>query len=203
MRKALIVGIDHYDQLPSMSSCVDDARAVRGVLERHADGTETENFIDPTVLTTSPTNMVKKSQLRDALYELFSDNVEVSLFYFAGHGHVEDTGGFLCASDSDRGDDGIALSEVMTLATKSPALNKIIVLDSCYGGAAGSRPTEGRVSEITEGMTILTASTAEQAAKAIRGRGGLFTSLLVDALGGAAANLLGEITPGSVYAHID
>ena len=31
----------------------------------------------------------------------------------------------------------------------------------------------------------------------------MFTGLLVDALSGAAANLVGEITPGSVYAHID
>jgi hypothetical protein len=33
--------------------------------------------------------------------------------------------------------------------------------------------------------------------------GGVFTNLLVDALGGAAANLVGDVTPGSVYAHID
>ena len=32
---------------------------------------------------------------------------------------------------------------------------------------------------------------------------GVFTTLLVDALSGAASNLVGEITPGSVYAHID
>ncbi|MEZ4805800.1 MAG: caspase family protein, partial [Bacteroidia bacterium] len=32
---------------------------------------------------------------------------------------------------------------------------------------------------------------------------GVFTSLLVDALNGSASNLVGEITPGSVSAHID
>jgi hypothetical protein len=31
----------------------------------------------------------------------------------------------------------------------------------------------------------------------------VFTGLLIDALGGAAANLIGEVTPGGVYAHID
>jgi hypothetical protein len=31
----------------------------------------------------------------------------------------------------------------------------------------------------------------------------VFTGLFVDALGGAAANLVGAVTPGSVYAHID
>ena len=53
-------------------------------------------------------------------------------------------------------------------------------------------------------MTVLTASTADQFAMEVPGGGaGVFTTLLVDALVGAAANLLGENTPGSVYAHID
>jgi hypothetical protein len=56
--------------------------------------------------------------------------------------------------------------------------------------------------EISDGVTILTASTAEQYAVEENGSG-LFTGLLVDALNGAAANLLGDVTPGSVYAHID
>lgn len=33
--------------------------------------------------------------------------------------------------------------------------------------------------------------------------GGVFTGLLIDALGGAAANLVGKVTPGGVYAYID
>jgi len=32
---------------------------------------------------------------------------------------------------------------------------------------------------------------------------GVFTTLLVDALNGGAANLVGDVTPGSIYAHID
>jgi len=31
----------------------------------------------------------------------------------------------------------------------------------------------------------------------------VFTTLFVDALNGAAGNLVGEVTPGSIYAHID
>ena len=58
------------------------------------------------------------------------------------------------------------------------------------------------LAELSEGLTILTASTAEQYATEESG-GGVFTGLLVDALNGAAANLVGDITPGSVYAHID
>jgi hypothetical protein len=51
-------------------------------------------------------------------------------------------------------------------------------------------------------MTIFTASTKGQYAAEANG-GGVFTGLLIDALGGAAANLIGEVTPGGVYAHID
>ena len=55
---------------------------------------------------------------------------------------------------------------------------------------------------LSEGLTVLTASTKDQYATEENGRG-VFTSLFVDALSGSAANLTGDITPGSVYAHID
>jgi len=92
----------------------------------------------------------------------------------------------------------------MTLASNSHAKNKIIILDSCHSGIAGDRSTDQRIAEIKQGMTILTASTEDQYALETPGGGsGVFTTLFVDALGGAAANLVGDVTPGSVYAHID
>jgi len=126
----------------------------------------------------------------------------VALFYFAGHGYIETTGGYLWAGDCKTGDDGLALSDVMTFANESKARNKIIILDSCYSGALGDSPLNRQISEISEGMTILTASTKGQYAAEANG-GGVFTGLLIDALGGAAANLVREVTPGGVYAHID
>ena len=55
---------------------------------------------------------------------------------------------------------------------------------------------------LSEGVTILTASTKDQYASEEEGSG-VFTRLFVDALQGGAANLTGDITPGSIYAHID
>ena len=99
MRKALIVGIDHYEHIGSLSGCVNDASRSRPCLERNADGTL--NFPTPQVLTgTSPTQVVHKRDLKDAARELFADDAEIALFYFAGHGYIEDTGGFLCAGDA-------------------------------------------------------------------------------------------------------
>src|SRR5258708_1803076 len=170
------------------------------MLDRHADGSV--NFGTKILVGTGPSDLVTRAELKNAVRELFVDDTDVSLFYFAGHGYIESTGGYLCAGDCKTGDDGLPLAEIMSIANGSLARNKIIVLDSCHSGALGDSHTNKQISEIAEGMTILTASTKGQYAAEQNG-GGLFTDLLLDALGGAAANLVGEVTPGSVYAHID
>jgi hypothetical protein len=200
MRKALVVGIDHYTNIPSLYGCVSDAHSVKSILERNSDGTV--NFAVKLLTGTGPKDVVTRAVVKENVRELFEGDSEIALFYFAGHGHIETTGGYLCASDCATGDDGVPLGEVLTLANGSKARNKVIVLDSCHSGIAGSRPLAPQTSELTEGLTILTASTAEQYATEANGRG-VFTTLFVDALGGAAGNLVGDVTPGSVYAHID
>ncbi|WP_280492904.1 caspase family protein [Nocardia asiatica] len=201
MRKALIVGIDYYAHGPCLSGCVNDALAVKAVLERHADGTV--NFLSPKVITASrPDQALTKKRLKDSVEELFVDDSEIALFYFAGHGSIESTGGYLLTSDATGGDEGLSLNEVMTYANRSPARNKIIILDSCHSGSAGSQPLTPSTSQLAEGVTILTASAEHQYSQE-EGGSGVFTNLLVDALSGSAANLVGDVTPGSVYAHID
>ncbi len=202
MRKALIIGIDYYEHASQLTGCVNDAGAVSSILERHDDGAP--NFGIRLITAADSRQPVDRGRLKDAVRELFNDDPEIALLYFAGHGSVEDTGGYICSSEVKRADDGLAVGEIVALASASKARNKIIVLDSCHSGIAGDRPGFQGVAEVKEGMTILTASTAEQTAKEVPGGGaGVFTRLFVDALGGAAANLVGDVTPGSVYAHID
>jgi hypothetical protein len=201
-RKALIVGIDYYKSISLLTGAVNDAHSVKAMLERHADGSP--NFDVRLITGTGPADIVERQELRDSIEQLFAGDsgIEVALLYFAGHGHLEATGGYLCAGDCKTGHDGMPLAEIMTMAHLSKAQNKIIMLDSCHSGIAGSHPIHPDTAEISDGVTILTASTAEQYSSESNGAG-LFTSLLVDALGGGAANLLGDITPGAVYAHID
>lgn len=200
MRIALIVGINYYEHGSSLYGCVDDAHAVQAVLARHGDGSV--NFDCKMFTGTGPTDRVERSLLKDNVEELFKAQADIALFYFAGHGHIEATGGYLLATDSSRGDEGLSLSEVLALANKSPARNKIIILDSCHSGIAGTPPVAGELASLSEGLTILTASAADQYATEENGRG-VFTTLFVDALHGGAANLTGDITPGSIYAHVD
>jgi len=200
MRKALVVGINYYEHGNALFGCVDDAYAVQAVLERHDGGAV--NFDCMLLTGTGPADRVDHDQLKDKIADLFRGDAEIALLYFAGHGHIEATGGYLLASDSARGDQGVSLTDVLTLANESPAKNKVIILDSCHSGIAGTPPTGNQLSALSDGLTVLTASTEDQYATEENGRG-IFTSLLVDALNGSAANLTGEITPGSVYAHID
>jgi len=200
MRIALIVGINYYQHGSPLFGCVDDAHAVKAVLARHDGGAV--NF-DCVLLTgTGPSDRVDRGDLKDHIEKLFKTEAEIALFYFAGHGHIEATGGYLLATDSRRGDEGVSLSEILILANSSPAKNKVIVLDSCHSGIAGSAPSADHLASLAEGLTVLTASTKHQYATEENGRG-VFTTLFVDALNGGAANLTGDITPGSVYAHID
>jgi hypothetical protein len=199
MRKALVVGIDHYANKDRLYGCVNDAYSVKSVLERHSDGTR--NFDVRQLTATSASDAISRAELRRSVEELFKgDHVETALFYFAGHGCLESTGGYILASDSRTGDEGLSLGDVLTFANSASARNKVIILDSCNSGAAGTRASQH--TELSDGLTILTASTAEQYATEENGSG-VFTFLLVDGMSGAAANLVGDITPGSVYAHID
>ena len=200
MRKALVIGINYYENCSSLFGCVADASAVCSVIERNGDGSI--NFDVRLLAGSSRANAVRRSELREAIQQLFQGDCEIAFLYFAGHGHVESTGGYLIASDVATADLGIPLIDILTYANKSRATNRVIVLDSCHAGIAGNGVSTPSFAELKEGTTILTASTAEQYADEKNGRG-VFTTLFVDALSGAAGNLVGDVTPGSVYAHID
>lgn len=200
MRKALIVGINYYKEVNDLKGCVNDAYNVKTVLERNADGTL--NFDINMMTALDEETIITKNTLKDNIDNLFSGDSEIALFYYSGHGYIESTGGYLVTSECQRGDDGLDMNYLMTIANNSKAKNKIIILDSCYSGKLGNLQCNDSLSLISEGTTILTACNKDQYAIESKGTG-IFTNLLVDALYGAASNLIGDVTPGSVYAHID
>ena len=64
------------------------------------------------------------------------------------------------------------------------------------------KTTGGTTTQITKGVSILTASRDTETAIEINGHG-IFTNLLLDAFQGGAADLNGRITPGSIYSYVD
>lgn len=112
MRKALIVGIDYYENIGSLSGAVHDAHTVKAALQRNADGTR--NFAQPNLLaSTGPGKNVTRAELRESIEQLFRDEAEIALFYFSGHGHIDGVGGYLCASDFATQHDGLSLADIM------------------------------------------------------------------------------------------
>lgn len=198
MRRALIIGIDDYAGA-QLSGCVNDANAMATVLETH--GTGSPNF--HTLLMTSPTNEVTRPRLREAIEKLFATECDIALLYFSGHGFVRSADGRIVTKDAESYDEGIGMTEILGMANRSPVKNRVIIMDCCYSGHMGTpNIAEGGVAQISEGLTVLTASRASEAAME-QGGGGVFTDLVVSALQGGAADLRGHITPGSIYAYVD
>jgi hypothetical protein len=95
------------------------------------------------------------------------------------------------------------MTEILKIANMSRVKNKVVILDCCYSGNMGTPSiAEGGVAQLSEGLTVLTASRGSETAMET-GSGGVFTDLVVAALQGGAADLRGHVTPGSVYAYVD
>jgi hypothetical protein len=199
-RRATVIGINYYKDISNLWGCVNDAYAVKTALERHSDGTK--NFDVDLVTILDNKKPFDRNSLRDEVKDLFERKYDIALFYFAGHGYIDSIGGFLLTSESKHGHDGLSMDEVLKMINASPSTNKIVILDCCHSGILGNMAPNDDRAILNEGVTILTASDKDQYASEENGSG-LFTTLFIDALNGSAANLLGEITPGSVYAHID
>lgn len=195
MRKALVIGINNYPTAP-LRGCINDASAFGGIIETNGDGSP--NY-DVRLITDVPTKAELKGHIRD----LFSGDADTALFYFSGHGYLDDIGGYIVTPDFQANDEGVSMDEILTIANDSKAKNRVIILDCCHSGAFGSSKAAGNKStHIAEGVSILTASKDDEAAMEINGHG-VFTNLLLDALQGGASDLRGHITPGSIYAYID
>jgi hypothetical protein len=82
---------------------------------------------------------------------------------------------------------------------RHPEREKIVVALGSFGQ---SPQLQGTQVSLAEGVSVMTATRPAQASLEVGG-GGLFTSLLVEALDGGAAGVLGEITAAGVYAYID
>jgi hypothetical protein len=200
MRKALCVGIDSYKSAKDLHGCVNDANSVKSALERNGDGTL--NFDVKLMCATSEASYVSRTELKDAIEELFKSESEIAVFYYSGHGSIDALGGYLCTSEIYRPDEGLSLNDVMGFVSQSKAQNKIIILDSCFSGAIAN-PTEMPNYSILHNGTTILAACGESEYATEENDHGIFTTLLVEALYGGAMNLLGEVSPGSIYSYID
>jgi len=200
MKRALLVGVDEYDNFNSLLGCVNDVDATEPLLARNEDGSP--NF-DCQKRTSAVSRVTRDSLLGD-IDALLGPGADVVLLYFAGHGAGRDNDVVLVTQDGTQATSGVALSELLTKVTGSPVREVVVVLDCCFSGAAGGVPQLGiALSALRGGVSILAASRGDQtAAETPEGRG-LFSTYLCGALDGGAADVLGKVTLAGLYAYLD
>ncbi len=195
MKKALVVGINNYPSAP-LHGCIRDATEFAELISTNGDQSANFNVL-------LKTDVMRKSTLRELIRDLFSGRNDTALFYFSGHGYMNEVGTYLLTPDHRKYDEGISMQDILSLANSSASTNKIIILDCCHSGAITAPAFSHNISgHINEGITILTASKQNEVAMEVSGKG-VFTNLLLEGLKGGAANINGHITPGSIYSYID
>jgi hypothetical protein len=202
MRRALCVGIDEYSFGP-LSGCVNDAQRMSAVLQTNEDGSP--NFECRTLLAPvgGGSDVVTTPILLEHIEQLFRDPADVALLHFSGHGTTNNLDGYLVTQGAKKYAEGVKMSDVLKLATESKATEVVILLDCCYSGNLGNVPAvDNTRALLREGMSILTAGRGDQVSVEAGG-GGVFTSLVVDALGGGAANVLGAVSAPAIYAYVE
>lgn len=206
-RRALLVGIDEYDEFNDLTGCVADVLAMRQMLKRNADGSPNYSCHLLAYGGEHRETKITRRLLREACHELFDYTGDV-LLHFSGHGALAETGGYLATCDAQEDDWGIPMQEVIQLANNSRARDILLILDCCHSGDAGNSPLlspafkQNPLAVLRENLTVLAASRASQPAVEFEGHG-LFTAAVLEALDGAAADHMGWVTAQSIYAYVE
>lgn len=199
MKKALVIGVDHYQRFGDLGGCANDAKAVSDRLRRHTDGSANFQVFD------EPPGEIGRDRLKAMLGKCFLEGAaDVALFYFAGHGSPRDGQSVeLCTTDGTDQTPGVDFTDVLEMVAESKSRQKVVILDCCYSGGGGGLPAlniDGAF--LPPGTTLLSASRGDEAAMEAAG-GGIFTGYLTAALDGAAGDLRGRVTAAGLYAYLD
>jgi hypothetical protein len=134
-------------------------------------------------------------KLQRAVTSLLQDDGDDILFYFSGHGFIDEDGGLLLAASDDdpKGTrTGYHLPDLIRAIASSRARSATIILDCCHSGELD------KIS-LPANTCVISAARGDQPAGEREGSG-LFTKLLLEGLTGGAADVLGHITVLSLYA---
>ena len=157
MSKAIFIGIDEYNG-NRLFSCENDAKAMADLIKRNEDGSLN-------MQVNVQLNVPTKAKLISLVQEIFSGTSDIALFYYSGHGYVNNMGGYLVTPDAKAFDEGVKMDDIIQVANASKVLNRIIILDCCHSGSIADHRLQAGINiNIMEGVTILTASRSEQSA---------------------------------------
>lgn len=144
-RDAVVVGINGYQYLPSLTAPARDAEAIATQLQQYGEFRvhRLPEVIQDGKPVIGTRTAITVQDLEAALVQLFKPkgrNIpETALFYFSGHGIQKDAGiqeGFLATSDVNPqiGFYGLSLFWLRRLLQESPVRQRVVILDCCHSG---------------------------------------------------------------------
>ncbi|MET4052027.1 serine/threonine protein kinase [Frigoribacterium sp. PvP054] len=202
-RRAVIIGINEYENANRLAGCVRDARELAEVLSLEEYGYESALLVD------------EGATRRDCLVELW-DAAETDgaslIIYFAGHGGLHGKSGYLHTYDGVARDPGIDLQTIAEIsAVASGHYDHVLtILDACHSGAgdtwSGHSPltasaVSAAIQSVNSSRLLLAACRPEQVAFETSGPDvhGEFTRVLLDALMGDAVDFDGNVTAHTLF----
>jgi hypothetical protein len=195
VKRALLVGNDTYSIFNNLQGCRNDVTALHPLLARHEDGSPNFECIIKVDVT--------RDELSAAIDALLAPGADSALLFFAGHGGPKPDDVVLCTTDGTAQTPGLAFSQILSVIARSRVQEAVVLLDCCFAGGAGGIPALAtEAAALRPGLSILAASRQDQtSAESAAGRG-LFSTYLEGALDGGAADTLGRVDVGSLYAYV-
>lgn len=220
-RLAIVIGIDGYEKDP-LKCCVKDAKLLASTL-RDRCGFDPDGILEMTDQQTNPRLRPTLQNLRIQIRQFLADATpkDTVLVSFSGHGGLmaEITGlkerrfGYICPLDFDGSrskETSLSIDELRTMLQNCLAAQKLLVLDSCHSGGAGSEPgftlRDGvdQSFQKAQGLITLSACRREEVSSEDREAGqGVFTLSLVQGLEGLADFDQNKIVDSDeIYRHV-
>jgi hypothetical protein len=201
VKRALLVGIDHYPEFGHLSGCVNDATALQPLLSRNDD--DSPNLTCRLVVGRDDQTAVDRDVLLGMIDELLAPGGDFALLYFAGHGASQMSDVTLVTSDGTNSTPGVRFTEVLEKIAHSEVKEVIVILDCCFSGGAATVPAlPGSGAMLRPGLSILTASRGDQVSMETAAGRGQFSTYLEGALDGGAADVLGHVNVSGLYAYL-
>ncbi|KAA8817615.1 caspase family protein [Bifidobacterium callitrichos] len=209
-RLALFIGIGEYADTSyagrQPSCCCGDTQAFAALLRENEPRTANPNFrlLGGEVVTTpdqyDPIDPeVGSAALTERVRDLFAVvRRGDALLYFTGHAIPIDGGSnllLLTPDDTPNTRRGIRISDVRDATRRSQASSITIILDCCHSGIAATM-------EWPRNTTVMTSTDEHTASQALYGTHLMYTSALMAALRGGAADVQGVITPLSLHSTV-
>jgi hypothetical protein len=225
-RRAVIIGINNYqdNSITALHGAENDASELYELLKNPQIG----NFhISNDHYLTGEQGKCEK--IRKAISDIFwkADHTDLALFYFSGHGFVDNYGNGYIAPYNITKDEpfvcGISMQELKEVISKSNSTCVLVILDCCYSGIATkgvkSAPDfrtiyEEHLKDLSgEGRIILASSEEDKLSRETDLKHsntnepphfhGVFTYQLIEGLQGIAADETGIITLNKLLAHVE